>query len=127
MKINRVIEFFKQNWKIILIWTGIILAVFIGLMLHIDKDIIAVFVVWLGVISNAFTGLVGLIAAIPVVGPIIAKVLTMPILWLLNALGYYISAVAIKKGYKKDVLNHRVLTIVFLVGFTFGFILAKLI
>lgn len=96
-------------------------------MLHIDKDIIAVFVVWLGVISNAFTGLVGLIAAIPVVGPIIAKVLTMPILWLLNALGYYISAIAIKKGYKKDVLNHRVLTIVFLVGFTFGFILAKLI
>ena len=127
MKINRFIEFFKQNWKIILIWTGIILAVFIGLMLHIDKDIIAVFVVWLGVISNAFTGLVGLIAAIPVVGPIIAKVLTMPILWLLNALGYYISAIAIKKGYKKDVLNHRVLTIVFLVGFTFGFILAKLI
>jgi len=127
LKINRFIEFFKQNWKIILIWTGIILAVFIGLMLHIDKDIIAVFVVWLGVISNAFTGLVGLIAAIPVVGPIIAKVLTMPILWLLNALGYYISAIAIKKGYKKDVLNHRVLTIVFLVGFTFGFILAKLI
>lgn len=110
-----------------MIWTFIIVAVLIGLMLHIDKDMLAVFVVVFGVIANAFSGLVALIGAIPVIGPILVKVLTMPILWILNAIGYYVSVIAIKKGYKKEVLNHRVLTVIFLIGFMLGFIVARLI
>jgi hypothetical protein len=96
-------------------------------MLHIDKDIIAVFVVVFGVIANAFSGLIALIGAIPVVGPIIVKVLTMPILWILNAIGYYVSVIAIKKGYKKEVLNYRFITIIFLIGFAIGFVIARLV
>ena len=99
----------------------------VGLMLHLDVDLIAVFVVVFGVITNAFTGLMGLVGAIPIIGPLIVKVLTMPILWILNAIGYYVSLIAIKKGYKKEVLNHRVVTIVFLIGFTLGFVIARLI
>ena len=110
-----------------MIWTFIILAVLIGLVLHIDADIIAVFVVVFGVIANAFSGLVALIGAIPVIGPLLVKVLTMPILWILNAIGYYVSVIAIKKGYKKEVLNHRVLTVIFLIGFMLGFVVARLI
>lgn len=110
-----------------MIWTFIILAVLIGLMLHIDKDMLAVFVVVFGVIANAFSGLVAVIGAIPVIGPLLVKVLTMPILWVLNAIGYYVSVIAIKKGYKKEVLNHRVLTVIFLIGFMLGFIVARLI
>jgi len=125
--INRVIEFIKANWKMLLIWLFIIAAILVGLMLHIDTDLIAVFVVVFGVIANAFSGLMALIGAIPIVGPIIVKVLSMPILWILNAIGYYISVLAIKKGYKKEVLNHRVLTVVFLAGFTIGFVIARLI
>lgn len=96
-------------------------------MLHIDKDMLAVFVVVFGVIANAFSGLVAVIGAIPVIGPLLVKVLTMPILWVLNAIGYYVSVIAIKKGYKKEVLNHRVLTVIFLIGFMLGFIVARLI
>lgn len=96
-------------------------------MLHIDKGVIAVFVVVFGVIANAFTGLVTLISTIPIIGPILAKVLSMPIIWILNAIGYYVSVLAIKKGYKKEVLNHRVITLVFLIGFMVGFVIARLI
>jgi hypothetical protein len=78
-------------------------------------------------VSNAFAGLAGLIAMIPVVGPLIVKVLSLPIFWLLNAGGYYISVIAIKRGYGRDVINYRIATIIFLVGFAVGFVLAKLV
>ncbi len=80
-----------------------------------------------GLISQAFIGLLNMIALIPVVGPLVAKVLALPFYWLLNALGYFVSVIAIKKGYSRDVLNYRVLTIVFLVGLLVGFVIGKLI
>jgi hypothetical protein len=54
-------------------------------------------------------------------------VLALPIYWILNALGYFVSLIAIKRGFSKDVINYRVLTIVFLVGIAVGFVIGKLI
>ena len=128
MKFSRNIYFFLyRNRRFITTWTIIILAVVLGLYLKIDKEIIAVSVVIFGIIANAFAGLAGFIALIPFIGPLIVKVLSLPIFWLLNALGYYISVIAIKKGYGRDVISYRMITIFFLIGFAVGFIIAKLI
>lgn len=128
MKFSRNTYFFLyRNRRIITTWTIIILAVVLGLYLKIDKEIIAVSVVIFGIIANAFAGLAGFIALIPFIGPLIVKVLSLPIFWLLNALGYYISVIAIKKGYGRDVISYRMITIFFLLGFAVGFIIAKLI
>jgi len=128
MKFSRNTYFFiYRNRRIITTWTIIILAVVLGLYLKIDKEIIAVSVVIFGIIANAFAGLAGFIALIPFIGPLIVKVLSLPIFWLLNALGYYISVIAIKKGYGRDVISYRMITIFFLLGFAVGFIIAKLI
>ena len=97
-----------------------------GIYLHIDKGIITVIVLVLGVIGNAFTGLMTVIAIVPIVGPLVVKVLSLPIFWLLNSLGYFVSVAAIKKGFKREVINYRIITIFFLIGFAFGFIIAKL-
>jgi hypothetical protein len=35
--------------------------------------------------------------------------------------------IAIKRGYSKDVLNYRVITVALLIGITIGYILGKLI
>lgn len=103
------------------------MAVALGLYLHIDKGIITVAVVIFGIIANAFAGVAGLITMIPVVGPLIVKVLSLPVFWLLNAMGYYVSVIAIKKGYGRDVVSYRMVTVIFLVGFAVGFIIAKLL
>jgi hypothetical protein len=68
-----------------------------------------------------------LIGFIPVIGPILAKVLALPFFWILNAIGYFLSIIAIKRGYSKSVLDYRVLTIVFLSGIAVGFIIGRLI
>jgi hypothetical protein len=80
-----------------------------------------------GLFAEAFSGLIALLATVPVIGPIVAKVLTLPIFWIFNALGYFVSLVAIKRGYKKEVINYRFVTMVFLTGFAVGFIIAKLL
>jgi hypothetical protein len=108
-------------------WLVIILAVGLGLLFKIDKEVIAVAVVIFGIIANAFAGLAAIIAMIPVVGPLIINILSLPIFWLLNALGYFVSVVAIRKGFGRDVVNYRIITVIFLIGFAVGFILARLI
>ncbi|MCD6441365.1 MAG: hypothetical protein J7L86_06250 [Candidatus Marinimicrobia bacterium] len=119
--------FLYRNRRFIITWLIITAAIVLGLYFKINKQIITVTVVIFGIVSNAFAGLAGLIAMIPVVGPLIVKVLSLPIFWLLNAGGYYISVIAIKRGYSRDVINYRIATIIFLVGFAVGFVLAKLV
>lgn len=113
--------------KLIIAWVVIAGLIVLGLFFDVDKEIIAVAVVVFGILANAFAGLAALIALIPVVGPLVIKVLTLPIFWLLNALGYYVSVIAIKKGYGRGVVNYRIITMIFLLGFAVGFIIAKLI
>jgi hypothetical protein len=128
MEFSRNIFFFLyRNRRFIITWTIIIVAIALGLYLKIDKEAIAVGVVIFGIIANAFAGLAGLIAMIPFIGPLLIKVLSLPVFWLLNALGYYVSVIAIKKGYGRDVVSYRMITVIFLVGFAVGFIIAKLI
>jgi hypothetical protein len=120
-------DFFLAFWKTIVLW--MIIGVFITIALHfeVDKAIIGGVVVIFGLITQAFIGLISIIALIPFIGPIIAKLLALPIFWLINALGYFVSVLAIKKGYSKDVLNYRVLTIILLLGIIIGYIIGKFV
>ncbi|MCK5032547.1 MAG: hypothetical protein KAS18_02910 [Calditrichia bacterium] len=120
-------DFFLTFWKTILLW--LIIGIFIMIALHyqVDKNIIGGAVVVFGIITQAFIGLLNIIGLLPLIGPIVAKVLALPLFWLINALGYFVSIIAIKKGYSKDVINYRILTVVLLVGIVIGFILGKLI
>ncbi len=120
-------DFFLAFWKTIAVW--IIIGVFVTIALHyeVDKALIGGVVVVFGLITQAFVGLISIVALVPLVGPIIAKLLALPIFWLINALGYFVSVIAIKKGYSKDVLNYRVLTIVLLIGIVIGYIIGKFV
>jgi len=124
---RRIWEFIYSFRKIFIIWTILAIFVIVGFAIGLDKKAIAFFAIIFGLISQAFLGLINLIALIPLVGPLIAKVLALPVYWILNGLGYFVSLIAIKRGFSKDVINYRVLTIVFLVGLAVGFVIGKLI
>jgi hypothetical protein len=51
----------------------------------------------------------------------------LSIIWLLNAIGYLVSYIAIKRGYSKDVISYRGVTIVLITGIVIGFVLANLV
>ena len=123
----QITHFVKSNPKILLILIGICVSVY--LMLHFQLDIRAITIITLllGYITNIFTGLVALIGFIPVVGPLIIKVFTIPFFWIINSMGYFTSAYAIKKGYGRDIFRHRVITFTLLIGIILGYILGHLI
>jgi hypothetical protein len=84
-------------------------------------------VLLVAVASHVLTWLLALISMVPIVGPLLVKVLSLSIIWLLNAVGYLVSYVAIKRGYSKDVISYRGITVALITGIVIGFVLANLL
>ena len=124
---KKLIDFIKGNPKTIIALVLTITIVVIMLYFGVDKKAIAIVTLVVGFITQAFAGLSALVAMVPIVGPLIIKVFTIPFFWLLNGMGYFTSAVAIKKGYGKDIMTHRLITITLLTGIVLGYILGHLI
>ena len=93
----------------------------------IDKKLVVFIAFVISVFTELFVGLGALIAAIPIVGPMIVKVITIPIFWVFNALGTIVSGVAIKKGYATELARGRILTLALLMGMVIGYIIGNLI
>ena len=93
----------------------------------VDKKIILFFAFVLSIFTEIFVGLSLIIAAIPFFGPFLIKVVSIPIFWVLNVLGYVISAVAIKKGYATELAKSRMITLAMLIGIIIGYITGNLI
>jgi len=119
---------FLTNYRVaISAWLLIIVVIYAGHYYRVDNSVVALTVLVVGILGQAFGALVAWIGLVPLVGPMVAHVLALPFIWLLNGVGYLVSVVAIRRGYSKDVLNYRIITITLLFGITFGYVLGKLI
>jgi len=120
-------DFFKQRWKHILAWALILVIIIIALKMEVDGKIVVFVTLILGFFTQIFAGFGALIALVPWVGPFIIKVFTIPFFWLLNAMGYFVSIIAIKKGYSRQLTRSRVLTVALLFGIIIGYVLGHII
>jgi len=119
--------FLNTYGRQILIWSVITAVIGIALKMGIDQKVVVFGTIVIGVFTQAFAGLAALIATIPLIGPFIIKVLAIPFFWILNALGYFVGAVAIKKGYRSEFTKSRILTLALLIGIIIGYIIGHLI
>ena len=113
--------------KKIVIWMIAGGLIFTASYYGIDKKLIVFTAFIIGVFTEIFTGIGVLVAAIPVVGPMIIKIVSIPIFWILNALGTLISGIAIKKGYATELAKGRIMTLALLIGMIIGYIIGNLI
>ena len=120
-------KYLKKNKYHLLIWTILFSSMVIAITYGVDEKFVVFITLILGLFTQVFSGFGALVTTIPLVGPIIIKVFTIPFFWVLNALGYFVSVIAIKKGYKKEVTSSRVLTIALLLGIIVGYILGHII
>jgi hypothetical protein len=130
-KVSDKYPFGKFNWKDwrVMLPVFLILAalIYVGYHYQIDHKVILGSTILIGLLSGAFAWLVGVVGLIPFIGPLLVKILGIGFIWLLNAVGYVISYIAIKRGYSKDVLTYRGLTIALIVGIVIGYIIAQYI
>lgn len=124
---GRIKDFYVRYKYALIAWCAMGILSVVGFYFGIDKHVIGGVVILVGLLGQAFAALLVWISFTPFVGPIIAKVLALPFIWLINGIGYLASIIAIKRGYSKDVLNYRVITVALLIGITIGYILGKLI
>ncbi len=92
-----------------------------------DAKAVTAGVLLFGMLSQLFLWVLGVIGLVPIVGPIVVKVLSLSIIWLLNAIGYLVAYIAIKRGYTKDVLTYRGLTIALITGIVIGYVIGHFI
>ena len=127
---NKITLVSKLKWKI-LVWIILVIALslafFYGKQYGINQRIIILITLVLGTFTQIFTGITSLIALIPFFGPFILKVISIPIFYILNAMGWVVSAVAIKKGYVNELSKSRTITLALLVGIIIGYILGNII
>ena len=113
--------------KKIVIWMIAGCFIFAASYYGIDKKLIVFTAFIIGVFTEIFAGIGILVAAIPVVGPMIIKIVSIPIFWILNALGTLVSGIAIKKGYATELAKGRIMTLALLIGMIIGYIIGNLI
>ena len=113
--------------KKLLLW--LLACAIIGFALYygIDKKIIVFAAFIIGIFTELFVGIGALVAAIPLIGPMIIKIISIPIFWILNALGTLVSGVAIKKGYATELAKGRIMTLALLIGMIIGYIIGNLL
>ena len=124
---SKKISFFKNYKFHILLWILIGVSVVVALQYGVDEKIVVFTTLILGIFTQVLAGLGALIAMIPIIGPILIKIITIPFFCMINALGHGVSIVAIKKGYTNELVKSRVLTIALLIGIVLGYIMGNLI
>jgi len=123
-----IISYYK--WKILfwsILFSLIGTALVYGPEYGINKRIVVFITLVLGIFTQVFTGITSLIALIPFFGPFILKVISIPIFYILNAVGWIVSGVAIKKGYVNELSKSRTVTLALLIGIIIGYILGNFI
>ena len=111
----------------IIIWIFVTLIISTAIIYGIDKKLIVFTAFIFGIFTEIFAGLGVLVAAIPLIGPMIIKIVSVPIFWILNALGTLVSGIAIKKGYATELARGRILTLALLIGMVIGYIIGNII
>jgi hypothetical protein len=121
-------RFRPPSWKVMVpLWISLVLFVVVGYYRNWDSHLVLGGTFVIALLSNGIAWLAGIIALVPIAGPLVVKILALPFIWLLNAIGYVISLLAIRRGYSKDVLTYRGLTIALIVGIVIGYVVGKFV
>lgn len=119
--------FRKMILRVIFIIVLGVILIFAGIYFRWDKWIVGGILVLIGFLTQAWSSIVSLISSIPGIGHIIVKFIALPILLIINGIGNMIAFFAIKLGYKREVLDTKLLTWAFALGALIGFLIGELL
>jgi hypothetical protein len=127
---ERLRAFVRRDGRQVLLWLVLVAFVAVGLRHHWKGSVIAAGAVLWGLLTHifgvVFAALVAWLAAFPIAGPIIVKVLTWPLFLLINGAAFFTSLVGVNIGKGRQVFEARVAATILMTGVLVGFLLGKL-
>ncbi|MBI4651119.1 hypothetical protein HY745_07530 [Candidatus Desantisbacteria bacterium] len=121
---------FKKIIKILILWIVLIIIILIAVKFHLNKKITTSLIILYGLITPVFTGIISTlgiwISAVPWIGPFIIKLISLPLVWLINGIAYLGSIFFVARGETKKAIDARILGTFFLIGFLLGYVLGKI-
>ena len=117
----------KRYLQVIILFLTAAIIIAFGVYFRWDKRIIGGGVFLFGLVSQGWSSLVSLLGGIPVVGQVIVRFLALPLLFLVNGIGNLLAVLAIKMGYKKEIIDTKLLAWTFAGGLLIGFVIGGLI
>lgn len=120
-------DYVRQHKLLVIIFFSSIILIYLSFRFGINKPVTALIVILFGVFSQLFAEILAIIALIPIAGPIIVKVISIPVIILMNGIGYIITFFAFKKGYKMEVAKSKLFTTALLIGVMLGYLLGKIL
>jgi len=118
----------RASWKVMVpLWIALVTLVVVAYYRDWDARLVGGGALLIALLTNALAWLAATIGLVPILGPLIVKILALPFIWLLNGIGYVISMIAIRRGFSRDVLTYRGLTIALIVGIVIGYVVGKIV
>ena len=82
----------RASWKFMVpLWIALVALVVVSYYRHWDANLVVGGALIVALLSNAIAWLAATISLVPILGPLIVKILALPFIWLLNGIGYVIS------------------------------------
>ena len=127
----RVFGFFKKHYVSVVAWASVTVLVVISYLTGFDREITAGLVLVIGlatqIFGNFFNYLMSLVGLIPVVGPMIVKVVTLPFFFIINALSFIVAFFGLRMGEAKTVASSRLMATTLLIGIIIGYIIGRMV
>ena len=97
----KIFKYHFSKTKTIITLIGICISIYYMLIYKLDIRAITIITLLLGYITNVFVGVTSLIGLIPVIGPLIVNILTLPFIWIINGIGYskFLTTTSIDKSF----------------------------
>lgn len=119
----------KKDKKLLILWFILIAAGALCWSFGLKKRILAMLVVAYGLTTHAFSLILGVtgswIGSIPVVGPLILKVIMWPFFVSINALAFLVNVLRIKKDKPSNQSTAQAIATVLTIGIIIGYLLSK--
>ena len=130
-RIGKVLGFFKRHYIAFIAWSSVVIIVGISYYTGFDKQITAGLIILVGLVtqifSNFFNYLMGFVGMVPVIGPMIVKIVTLPFFLIINAVSFIVAFFGLRRGEIKAVASSRLVVTTLLIGIVIGYIIGRVV
>jgi hypothetical protein len=119
----------RRYLLLVLFWLVLLLILILGRKLGLERKVVVVAALLWSLVTPIFGALVAYLTSalllVPFLGPLLVKLITLPIFLLVNGAAFLLSFLGLRGGRASRVLQARIVAAIFTAGVLLGYLLGK--